>query len=289
MGGMSASNAYRIWPGLPAPDEARVAQLSPDAVSDAFGEDRRKALAALADRVRAEMRSGELTEALAVIHHLRAGLVSLNPGDLNTRRGIGGLFDSRKRRLKAFRARFGEVTRTLAESLDDLQVRVGAVNRRSGTLEQLWTDIRHGVLEMDDFVAACLRKIAPAPDPASGNTLHPVHQRGHRLADARDAALRLLPQVRVGQNADGQAARRLKMACDAMIEWHHEWADNLGVRALGVKGSRKPKKVAPDHDRLSTSRDTVLAMLDAAAREVEIARQRRVEADGRIEAARRAI
>jgi hypothetical protein len=285
---MSANNAYRIWPGLPAPDEARVAQLSPEALSDGFGENARKGLAALADRVRAEMRSGELTEALAVIHHLRAGLVSLNPADLNTRRGIGGLFDSRKRRLRTFRARFGEVTRTLAESLDDLQVRIGAVNRRSGTLEQLWTDIRHGVLEMDDFVAACLRKIAPVPE-AGSEALHPVHQRGHRLADARDAALRLLPQVRVGQNADGQAARRLKMACDAMIEWHHEWADNLGVRAIGVKASKKQKKAAPDQARLTTSRDTVLSMLDAAAREVEIARQRRVEADGRIEAARRAI
>jgi hypothetical protein len=286
---MSASNTHRVWPGLPAPDEARVAQLSPEAISDAFGEDVRKGLAGLADRVRAEMRSGELTEALAVIHHLRAGLDSLNPADLEPRKGLGGLFDSRKRRLKAFRERFAEVTRTLAESLDDLQVRVGAVTRRSGVLEQLWTEIRHGVLEMDDFVAACLRKIAPAPDPAAGNALHPVHQRGHRLADARDAAVRLLPQVRVGQNADGQAARRLKMACDAMIEWHHEWADNLGVRALGVKGSKKPKKVAPDQARLITSRATVLAMLDAAAREVEIARQRRVEADGRIEAARKAI
>jgi hypothetical protein len=286
---MSATNTHRVWPGLPAPDEARVAQLSPEAISDGFGEDGRKALAALADRVRAEMRSGELTEALAVIHHLRAGLVSLNPADLSPRRGIGGLFDSRKRRLKAFRVRFAEVTRTLAESLDDLQVRVGAVSRRSGVLEQLWTDIRHGVLEMDDFVAACLRKIAPVPEAGSEAQLHPVHQRGHRLADARDAGVRLLPQVRVGQNADGQAARRLKMACDAMIEWHHEWADNLGVKALGVKGSKKPKKVAPDQARLATSRDTVLAMLDAAAREVEIARQRRVEADGRIEAARRAI
>ena len=286
---MSATNTHRVWPGLPAPDEARVAQLSPEAISDDFGQDARKALAGLADRVRAEMRSGELTEALAVIHHLRAGLMSLNPGDLTPRRGLGGLFDSRKRRLKAFRARFAEVTRTLAESLDDLQVRIGAVNRRSAVLEQLWTDIRHGVLEMDDFVAACLRKIAPAPDPEAANTLHPVHQRGHRLADARDAALRLLPQVRVGQNADGQAARRLKMACDAMIEWHHEWADNLGVKAIGVKCSKKPKKVAPDQARLTISRDTVLAMLDAAAREVDIARQRHAEADGRIEAARRAI
>jgi len=288
---MPGTNAHRVWPGLPAPDEARVAQLSPEAVSDGFGEDARKGLAALADRVRAEMRSGELTEALAVIHHLRAGLESLNPADLEPRKGLGGLFDSRKRRLKAFRDRFAEVTRTLAESLDDLQVRVGAVNRRSGVLEQLWTDIRHGVLEMDDFVAACLRKVAPVQttEPGAAPVLHPVHQRGHRLADARDAGVRLLPQVRVGQNADGQAARRLKMACDAMIEWHHEWADNLGIRALGIKGPKKAKKVAPDQARLTTSRQTVLAMLDAAAREVETARQRRVEADGRIEAARKAI
>lgn len=283
---MPATNAYRIWPGLPAPDEARVALLSPDAVSETFGEDARKGLSALADRIRAEMRSGELTEALAVIHHLRAGLVSLNPRDLETRRGIGGLFDSRKRRLRVFRARFGEVTRTLAESLDDLQVRLGAMTRRSTMMERLWAEVRNGVLELDHHVAACLRKIVPTPDLADDR--HPVHRRGHRLADARDAALRLLPQVRVAQNADGQAAHRLKMACEAMIEWHHEWADALGVRLAGSKAKR-PKNITPDQDRLGTARDTVLSMLDAAAREVEIARQRRVDADARLEAARRAI
>jgi hypothetical protein len=283
---MPATNAYRIWPGLPAPDAARVARLSPDAGSERFGEDARKGLSALADRLRAEVRGGELTEALAVIHHLRAGLVSLNPGDLEPRRGLGGLFDSRKRRLKAFHLRFGAVTRTLAESLDDLQVRVGALTRRSGVMENLWAEVRNGVLELDGHVAACLRRIVPTPDAA--DEPYPVQARGHRLADARDAALRLLPQVRIAQNADGQAARRLGMACDAMIEWHHEWADALGVRIAGAKGKR-PKRTTPDQERLRTARDTVLSMLDAAAREVEIARQRRLEADGRMEAARRGI
>lgn len=285
---MAVTNAYRIWPGLPAPEEARVSMLSPDAVAETFGEDARKGLSALADRLRAEMRSGELTEALAVIHHLRAGLVSLNPADLKTRRGISGLFDSRKRRLRVFRVRFGEVTRTLPESLDDLRARVGAVTRRLTLMERLWVDVRDGVLEMDSYVAACLRKIVPTPEPAAEVTPHPVHRRGHRLADARDAAVRLLPQVRVAQNADGHAALRLGMACDAMIEWHHDWANALGVRVVGSKGKR-PKKITPDQDVLSTSRETVLSMLNAAAHEVEVARGRRIDADARMEAARRAI
>lgn len=285
---MAVTNVYRIWPGLPVPDEARVASLSPDAVSETFGEDVRKGLAALADRLRAEMRSGELTEALAVIHHLRAGLISLNPADLKTRRELGGLFDSRKKRLRAFRARFAEVTRTLAESLDDLQIRVGAVTRRSSAMERLWTEVRNGVLEIDAHAAACLRKIAPAPEPATEAASHPVHRRGHRLADARDAALRLLPQVRVAQNADGHAALRLRVACDAMLEWHREWANALGVKVMGSKGKR-PKKVTRDQQALSTSREAVLATLNAAIHEVETARGRRIDADARMETARRAI
>ncbi|CAN5136508.1 hypothetical protein BH10PSE2_BH10PSE2_05000 [soil metagenome] len=272
---MPAIPADRHWPGLPERDAARVAELTPACRTDGFGEDARKVLIAVTDRVRAEMRSGELTEALAVLHHLRAGLDSLHPSALVTRRGIGGLFDSRKRRLKNFRLRFAEATRTLSESLDDLQVRIGAMTRRSSVMDRLWADMRRAIVEADAFVAAAFTD-APTTEIGPGHS-------GHRLADARDAGLRVLPQVRVAQNADGLAAHRLKLACDAMLEWHHEWSAGLGV------GPKRAKVSRPDNDRLATSRDTVLAMLDAATREVDVARQRRLEADARIEAARRAI
>jgi hypothetical protein len=269
--------AARLRPGLPAPVAARLAVLAeglrPPADPARFGDDARQTAIAVCDRIRAETRSGELTEAFAVLVHLRAGLGRLDPQALEPRRGLGGLFDSRKRRLKAFRARFAEATRTLSESLDDLQVRITAMTRRSRVLDTLWEELRAAILDLDGCAALALHP--------SGSPAHV--ERGHRLADARDAALRVLPSVRVAQNADGQALHRLKLVCDALMEWNADW-----TRALGMQG-KKPRKVRPDLPQMTTSRETVMAMVDAAAREAELARARRVEEDGRMELARRRI
>jgi len=274
---MSERRAERRRPGLPQPTAARLASLAeglrPPGVPETFGDGARLAAMAIADRIRAETRSGELTEALAVMVHLLAGLEGLAPDALETRRGLAGLFDSRNRRLKAFRARFAEATRTLSESLDDLQVRIDAMIRRSRILDGLWEDMRVAILDLDACAALALHP--------SGTEAHVA--RGHRLADARDAALRILPSVRVAQNADSRALHRLRLVCDALMEWNVDWTQGLGMRG------KKPRKIRPDLDRLATSRDTVLAMLNAATREVDVARARRVEEDGRMEASRRAI
>lgn len=266
--------AARIRPGLPQPAAARLTALAeglrPPADPATFAEEARLSAIAIADRIRAETRSGELTEALAVLVHLRGGLGRLDPAALVTRRGLGGLFDSRKRRLKAFRARFAEATRTLSESLDDLQVRIGAVARRSTVLDGFWNELRGAILDLDAAAALALHP--------SGSEAHVM--RGHRLADARDAALRLLPAIRVAQNADARALHRLRLVCDALMEWNADW-----THALGMAG-RKPKKVRPDALAMATSRETVMAMVDAAAREADAARARRVEEDGRMALAR---
>lgn len=272
---MSDRRAGRIRSGLPQPTADRLAVLAEALRADpaTFGDEARLAAAAAADRIRAETRSGELTEALAVLVHLRAGLGRLDPASLLTRRGLGGLFDSRKRRLKAFRARFAEATRTLSESLDDLQIRINAMTRRSSVLDGMWEDLRVAILDVDACATLTLHP--------SGPEAHV--ERGHRLADARDAALRILPGVRVVQNADARALYRLELVCDALIEWNADW-----TQALGMQG-RKRKNVRPDQSRLATSRDTVIAMVEAAAREAEVARARRVEEDGRMELSRRRI
>lgn len=284
---MTVVDVYRILPGAPPHERETLLALATaarDGDHEAFGDGSRQALGAAVDRVRAELRGGELTECLAVIAHLRTGLDSLTPGDLQTRRGLGGLFDSRKKRLRAFRARFGTVTRTLAESLDDLQVRRGALERRSGFAEQLWNDLRASVLDADAHALS-------AAAAADKDVEHPLAKRSRLLADARDAAVGVLPQVRAGQNADGEAARRLKSACDALIEWHSEWRHALGLE--GQKGARRGKapseRIRPDADRLTVSRDTLRGILDVATRELETARKRRVETDARIEAFRRRI
>lgn len=274
---MTNGRAGRIRPGLPQHAATRLAALAeglrPSADPALFGEDQRLTASATSERVRAETRSGELTESLAVLAHLRAGLGRLEPRALVTRRGLGGLFDSRKRRLKAFRIRFAEATRTLSESLDDLQVRITALNRRSTVLDGLWGELRTTAFDLDACAALALH-----PSGAE-----PHIERGHRLADARDAALRILPSVRVIQNADAQALHRLRMVCDALIEWNADWTQALGMQR------KKPRKIKPDVAHLTTSRDTVLSMVDAATREVEVARSRRVEEDARMDASHRAI
>ena len=274
---MSQGRTDRTRPGLPAPASARLADLAeglrPPADPATFGEAARLAALDACDRIRAETRGGELTEALAVLGHLRGGLGQLDARALVTRRGLGGLFDSRKRRLKAFRVRFAEATRTLSESLDDLQVRIGALDRRSRVLDGLWEAMRGAALDLDACAALALH-------PSGSEALA---ERGQRLADARDGALRLLPSVRVIQNTDAQALHRLKLACEALIEWNADWTQALGMHV------KKPKKIRPDQARLATSRETVLAMLDAAIREVEAGRTRRIDEDGRMEQARRML
>lgn len=284
---MTVAAVYRALPGAPPHARERLVALATtarDGEAVSFGEPARQALAGAADRVRAEMRGGELTECLAVMAHLQTGLAGLDPSALLTRRGLGGLFDSRRKRLRAFRRRFGDVTRTLAESLDDLQVRRGAIARRSGFADRLWEELRTCALEVD---AHALAAAAAAGDDAEA----PLALRARRLAEARDAAISILPQVRSGQNADAAAAERIRAVCDALMEWHTEWRLALGLD--GQKGDRRGKppseRIRPDQTRLTTSRETVLSMLSVAEREVETARKRRQEADGRIESARRRI
>lgn len=267
----------RLRPGLPRLAAARLAVLAeglrPPADPATFGDDLRSTAIAIADRIRAETRSGELTEAIAVLVHLRGGLGRLDPAALVIRRGLAGLFDSRKGRLKAFRVRFAEATRTLSESLDDLEVRITAMSRRSSVLEKLGAELRGVILDLDGCAALALHP--------SGSEIHVA--RGHRIADARDAALRLLPAIRVIQNADGEALHRLRLVCDALMEWNADWTDTLGMKG------RKPKKVRPDVARMTTARETVMAMVDAAARGAEMARSRRADEDTRMERARRRI
>ncbi len=284
---MSVAAVYRLLPGAPSHERPRLLELATaarDGEVGTFGEPARQALGVAVDRVRAEMRGGELTECLAVLGHLRSNIGALRPSELAKRRGLAGVFDSRKRRLKRFRDAFAQSTRTLSESLDDLQVRRGALERRSGFAEQLWSGLRNAVLETD---AHALAAAVAAGDAAEA----PLTARALALAGARDAAIRVLPQTRVGQNADAEAAARIRAVCDTLMEWHIEWRAALGMDRQDRRGrTRAPsERLKPDQNRLNAARDTTLAMIETTARELEFARQRRLDADVRIEAARREI
>ena len=101
-----ADGAYR-WQGhAPAPDAARIDAIDAgydEAGADAFAEPARAAAVDRIERALAAARTGDLTEAAAQLTHARSVLEGLNPAALEPRRGLAGLFDSRGRRLKAFR------------------------------------------------------------------------------------------------------------------------------------------------------------------------------------------
>lgn len=160
--------------GAPKPDPERVATLRYTIVDEpetcaAFGEDVRAALASLNDRALAETRSGDLGECLLLLDQVRGSVAGLDPVRLEPRGGLAGLFDSRGKRLKAFRAAWDSTAAAVARSASDLGDRAGALARKSTALETLWSETRDAIAELDAHIAAAriwLDNQTPAPAAA---------------------------------------------------------------------------------------------------------------------------
>lgn len=145
--------------GAPRPDPARVAAIRYTLVDEpetcaAFGEAARAGLAALNDRTLAETRSGDLGECALLLDHVRDRVAGLDPARLEPRRGLAGLFDSRSKRLKAFRAAYASAAATVSQSAADLGDRAGALGRKGAALETLWSETRDAIVELDAHIAA---------------------------------------------------------------------------------------------------------------------------------------
>jgi hypothetical protein len=145
--------------GAPKPDPERVAALRYTLVDEpetcaVFGESARAALAALNDRVLAETRSGDLGECRLLLDHVRDRVAGLDPAELQPRGGLAGLFDSRGRRLKAFRAAYATAAAALGRTAADIADRAGALARKEEALETLWTDTRVGIADLNAHIAA---------------------------------------------------------------------------------------------------------------------------------------
>jgi hypothetical protein len=189
--------------GAPKPDPARVAAIRYTIVDEAetcatFGETVRATLASLNDRALAETRSGDLGECSLLLDHVRDRLAVLDPARLTPRTGIAGLFDSRSKRLKTFRAAYVSAASAVSQSAADIGDRAGALARKGTALETLWTDTRDAIGEIDAHIAAArgwLANEAPAarvaetavapvetraPEPAAEE----IHERCEAQADA---------------------------------------------------------------------------------------------------------
>ena len=272
-----ADGLYR-WQGhAPAPDAARVDGLDAgydEAEAHAFAEPARAAAVQRIDAALAAARTDGLSEAAERLAHARTLLESLKPDMLEPRRGLAGLFDSRKGRLRRFRDAYRMSAAALADVAGDLSERIEGAARRAGVLDGVWAEVRDALVDLDAHLLAASRRL---PGSASTDeTAHPLEARKTALHASRAAALSALPLIRGAQNADARAAEALRACGDGVAAWRQGWSE-----ALGLAGKR-PKKVRPDRERLLRLRDDLLAHVDRALTELSASGGRRADVTARL-------
>lgn len=280
-----ADGSYRWQGNAPAPDAARV-----DAIHDAwlddqahvFAEPARASAVEKIERALAAARTGDLTEAHAQLTHARSVLESLRPEALEPRRGLAGLFDSRGRRLKVFRAAYARAAASVDEVARDLTGWIEGVSRRSGALDTVWTEVRDAVADLDAHLAAAARRLT-GHTPVEGDEAHPLEARKATLNACRTAALSALPLLRNAQNTDARFADLLKPCAEGAAAWRDDWKE-----ALGLSG-RRPKKVRPDRERLLRLRDDLITRIDRALAGLPASRARRADVESRLAGLRQGL
>lgn len=280
-----ADGAYRWQGNWPVPDVARVAEIDAawdDAEVHAFAEPARAAAVERIDRALAAARTSDLPEASAPLTHARSVLDSLDPAALEPRRGLAGMFDSRSSRLKRFREAWTRAVAGLAETATELSSRIEAADRRSGTLDGVWVEIRDALADLDAHITAAASRLADRAS-AEGDTPHPLEARRATLDACRAAALGSLPLIRSAQNADARASDSLKACAEGLAGWREDWQ-----KALGLVGKRA-KKVRPDYERMARVRDDLRDRIDRALAELTASRSRRADVEGRMAELRRPL
>lgn len=280
-----ADGAYRWQGNWPAPDAVRVAEIDAawdDAQVEAFAEPARAAAIERIERALAAARTGDLTEALAQLTHARSVMDGLDPGALEPRRGLAGLFDGRGARLKRFRKAWSRGAAGLTETAKELAARVEGAGQRSGALDKAWAEIRDALADLDAHIAAATARLS-GHAPNEGDAPHPLVARRATLDACRAATLQCLPLIRSAQNADARAAEALKACADGVASWHDDWKE-----ALGLSGKR-PKSVRPDRERMGRVRDDLRARIDRALAELTASRGRRADVEARMAELRRPL
>lgn len=277
-----ADGAYRWLGNAPAPDPERVEALHAGYEGEGaatFGGAAHAAAVECIDRALGAARAGDPTDAADELARVRAMVEALRPQALEPRRGLAGLFDSRGKRLKRFRETYRDAAARLTDSAAVLTGRIEAAGRRSDALDSAWAEVRDAVVDLDAHLAAAARRLtghAPAEDGAA----HPLEARKAALDACRLAALGSLPLIRGSQNADARTSEALRTCGAGLTAWRDDWRD-----ALGLSGKR-PRRVRPDGERLTRSRDQVLIQIDRALAELKSLATRRADVESRLTALR---
>lgn len=264
-----ADGSWRMPGGAPTPDPSRVAALagaltpSPDY---AAAEDARamEALSRLAEAAKAR---GEACDDL--LADIRSRLAKLAPQGLTPRKGLGGLFDSHGKRLKAFRGAFDDSCAALSSALAALSERAKAADGRTAALDGLADDLRAAISALAEQIAAAREWLAAQATEREG--MEAFRARVEALEARLAAAIRALPLVRALQNADARVRDALSAAPKAVEAWQADWKTHLGL------DGKRPRKVRPAPEALIPARDKVEAALARIEAEQAAAAQRRQE------------
>lgn len=279
-------------------DGARVAAIrnsldanDPDSVA-ALGARAEGEVVACIEQLREAGRGADFDECADLVRHLRARLDQLAPSALQTKRGLGGLFDSRGRRLKRFRERFVDVVREAAAGAADMSARTKRLVEGGAALDALHDRTRAVILEIDACIEAGRARLAEMAQPTQAEdgdapALAPslrdqLSARIETLAGLRAVALNQLPLVRMAQNAGACSADALDKAMTAVAGWREDWGQALAMD--------RRARVRPDPDWMAKARQAADEVLARAEATLAAARMRLGEADQRtarnLEAAR---
>jgi len=211
---------------------------------------------------------------------------ALNPLGLVPRRGLAGLFDSRRRRLKQVRGAFQDTDRQMIRLADELKSQASALADRAGRLDPAQDALRQPIIDLGAWIEAGRQRLADVGAVAPEGETCPriqLSQRLEALASARVAALAQLPMARQMQNADAAAVAGLQGAAEAISTWREGWREGLGL------DGRRPRKVQPQPADLAGLSARLQLSLERAGRMLSDGARRRDQATRRLAALRSSL
>ncbi|MFN4296726.1 MAG: hypothetical protein ACK4FB_07765 [Brevundimonas sp.] len=192
------------------------------------------------------------------LQDLRLRVASVRPAELTPRSGLGGLFDSRKKRLARFRHHVTDLAPSISTAAVKLRDAAAELARRNGALNAHHQGLLDAITGLDEALMAFPERADPA----------------------RDGGLKHLPLTRMVQNVDARLAEIAGQAAEAATGWR----DDL-LKALGADGKKLTplRRVNPDQAALHQACEALLSAIDRAEAAVIAAGARRDEIMARMD------
>jgi len=192
------------------------------------------------------------------LQDLRMRVASVRPAELTPRTGLGGLFDSHKKRLTRFRHHVTDLAPSISTAAVKLRDAAAGLGRRNGALNEQHQGLLTAITELDEALMAFPER-----------------------ADAvRDGGLKHLPLTRMIQNVDARLAETAGQVAEAAMGWR----DDL-LKALGADGKKLTplRRVNPDQGALNQACEALLSVIDRAEAGMTAAKARRDEVMARLD------